>query len=276
MPKSFRSVWGRVRRIWITTGISATVLFVAWCAIAYRASATAQAALQGNASVRVSAGPHDWVFQPKDGGAGVGVVFFPGALVDPVAYAPLLLAVAEEGYPAILVQVPRRGVMGGAEGAEPLNRAVAATLQVHGVQRWVVAGHSRGAEIAARLVATRAPSIAGLVLIGSSHPRDFSLAGIPLPVTRIYGTRDTVADWEKQQATMRNLPASTRLVRIDGGNHSQFGSYGFQPADWPATISREEQQRQTVAAIVDMLRILAAGVVQWRTSCASHPAAAPA
>ena len=63
-----------------------------------------------------------------------------------------------------------------------------------------------------------------------------------------------MADWDKQQATMRNLPASTRLVRIDGGNHSQFGYYGFQPGDWPATITRDEQQRQIVAALLGMLR----------------------
>jgi hypothetical protein len=256
MPKTSRRLWGKIRRIWITTGISATVVFVAWCAIAYRASATAQAALKGSDTVQVSDGEHHWLFQPRNGSASVGLLFYPGALVDPVAYAPLLLAVASEGYPAILVQVPRRGVLGGAEGAEPLNRGVAATLAIPSVQRWVVAGHSRGVEIAARLASTRAPSIAGVVLIGSSHPRDFSIANIGLPVTRVYGTRDTVADFEKQQATQRNLPPSAKLVRIDGGNHSQFGSYGFQPGDWPATISREEQQRQTVAAILDMLRRL--------------------
>jgi pimeloyl-ACP methyl ester carboxylesterase len=254
MPKAIGSIWKKVRRLWIISGISATVFFVAWCGIAYRASSKAQAALKGNSSVRVWEAEHHWVFQPKDSSATLGQLFFPGALVDPVAYAPLLLAVATEGYPAVLVQVPRRGALGGAEGAEPLNRGVAATREVQSVHRWVVAGHSRGAEIAARLAATRAQAIAGLVLIGSSHSRDFSLANSALPVTRIYGTRDTVADFEKQQATMRNLPTPTTLVRIEGGNHSQFGSYGLQPGDWPSTISRDEQQRQTVAAILDMLR----------------------
>jgi alpha/beta hydrolase family protein len=254
MMKPSRRLWGKIRRIWVGAGIAATVVFIAWCGIAYRATSAAKAALKGDAAVQVSQGEHHWLFQPRNTGATVGLLFYPGALVDPVAYAPMLLAVAEDGYPAILVQVPRRGVLGGAEGAEPLNRGVAATLAVPSVHRWVVAGHSRGVEIAARLAATQAPSIAGLVLIGSSHPRDFSLANSALPVTRVYGTRDTVADFEKQRATQRNLPPSTKLVRIDGGNHSQFGSYGFQPGDWPATISREEQQRETVAALLDMLR----------------------
>jgi len=47
-------------------------------------------------------------------------------------------------------------------------------------------------------------------------------------MTRVFGTRDTVADSDKQDRTRSNLPASARIVRIDGGNHSQFGSYGFQ------------------------------------------------
>jgi pimeloyl-ACP methyl ester carboxylesterase len=92
------------------------------------------------------------------------------------------------------------------------------------------------------------------VLIGSSHPRDISLAHVAVPVTRVYGTRDTVADFEKQEATRHNLPASARWIGIDGANHSQFGYYGFQPGDWPATISREEQQAATLAAILDALR----------------------
>jgi hypothetical protein len=72
-------------------------------------------------------------------------------------------------------------------------------------------------------------------------------------VTQIYGTRDTIADVDKVVAARRNLPPSTTIVQIDGGNHSQFGSYGFQPGDWPASISRAEQRRLTVDAIADAL-----------------------
>ena len=252
-----RGRWATIRRVWITTGISATVVFVTWSLLAYRASGEAGAAMRGNDTVTVTGEEDHWRFQPRAELADTGLLFFPGALVDPRAYAPLLLSVATAGYPAVLVKVPRRGVAGGADGAEPLNRAVTATLGLPGVTRWVVAGHSKGAEIAARLARTTAPSIGGVVLIGSSHPRDFSIANIGRPVTRVYGTRDTVADVEKLERTKRNLPADAKHVRIDGGNHSQFGSYGFQPGDWPATISREEQQRQTLDALLDMLRRVA-------------------
>lgn len=246
--------WATIRRIWIVTGISATIVFVTWSVIAYRASGEAHRALESSETITVTHGEHHWIFQRDGHPPNAGLLFFPGALVDPVAYAPLLRSVAAAGYPAILAEVPRRGALGGADGAEPLNRAASATLSVPGVARWVVAGHSRGALIAARFAQTNAPSLAGLILIGTSHPRDFSLAASPLPVMRIYGTRDTVADVEKLERTKPNLPRHAKHIRIDGGNHSQFGYYGFQPGDWPATISRGEQQRLTVDAVLAMLR----------------------
>jgi len=249
-----RGWWPRIQRIWITTGISATVVFVTWSLLAYRASSEAHEAIRGDAVVEVTRGAHHWTFKAREGTPRVGLLFYPGALVDPVAYAPLLRSVAAAGFPAVLVEVPRRGGFGGADGAEPLTRGIDATLSVDNVGQWVVAGHSRGGVIASRLARTNAPSLVGLLLIGTSHPRDFSLAQSRLRVTRVYGTRDTVADVEKLELTKPNLPATARHVRIDGGNHSQFGSYGFQPGDWPATISRAEQQRLTLEATLEMLR----------------------
>lgn len=248
------TVWQRIRRVWIATGLAATLIFVSWTLLAMRPTADARAALQNDDLVRVTERHTHITFVPTDGEPATGLLFFAGALVDPVAYAPIMREIAEAGYPAALVRLPRRGAFGGADGPDVLTRGIDATLTLPTVKRWVLAGHSRGGEVAARLASTGAPSFAALVLIGTSHPRDISLANSRLPVTRIYGTRDTIADVEKLERNRPNLPAVIRDVRIDGGNHSQFGSYGFQPGDWRATISRDEQQRLTVAAILDAMR----------------------
>jgi hypothetical protein len=50
------------------------------------------------------------------------------------------------------------------------------------------------------------------------------------------------------------LPPSTVRVEIDGANHAQFGWYGLQSGDNNSTISREQQQNQTVAAIIGLLQ----------------------
>jgi pimeloyl-ACP methyl ester carboxylesterase len=246
-------VWRVVRTVWITAGLVATVTFVAWSLIAFRANGDARQALTSTDRVQVRATETGWVFTPVADEKRTGLLFFPGVLVDPRAYAPLLHRVAAEGYPALLIKLPRRGAFGGADGPVVLNRGVAATLTIPAATAWVIAGHSRGGEVAARLARTAGPSFAGLVLIGTSHPRDFSLAATRLAVTRIYGSRDTIADVEKLEANRPNLPATITDARIDGGNHSQFGAYGFQPGDWPATISRDEQQRETLAAILRAL-----------------------
>lgn len=50
------------------------------------------------------------------------------------------------------------------------------------------------------------------------------------------------------------LPPGTEWVLIRGGNHSQFGCYGFQFGDRFAAISRDQQQSELVAAVVKALR----------------------
>jgi pimeloyl-ACP methyl ester carboxylesterase len=254
---SATTIWARVRRIWVRAGAITLVVFPGWMMISVRATSQARAALSSDAHVTVGRGSHYWSFEPAAVSARVGVLFFPGAGPDPVAYAPLLREVAASGYPSILVEVPRRGLFGGADDPELLDRARMAMRALRTIDRWVAAGHSRGGLIAATFVRREPSTFAGLVLIGTSHPRDFSLADAPFPVTQVYGTRDTVADVDKVLATRANLPAAARMVPIAGGNHAQFGYYGFQLGDWPATIARDEQQRQTLDALLDVLRAAA-------------------
>jgi hypothetical protein len=246
------SALARLRRAWVFTGVAATVVFVGWSLMAYRAKPQAWAALSSDSRVTVTRGNGFWALQAQSTQP-LGLLFFAGALVQPAAYAPLLRSISEEGYYVLLVELPRRGAFGGADGPQVLDRARMSMRQARGVTRWVVAGHSKGGAVAARFVRVGDPALAGLILVGTSHPRDFSLADVQLPVTRIFGSRDTVADVEKLEANRHNLPPSTQMIRIDGGNHSQFGYYGFQPGDWPATITREQQQIATRRAILQAL-----------------------
>ena len=47
----------------------------------------------------------------------------------------------------------------------------------------------------------------------------------------------------------RKLIIKENIVVIKGGDHANFGNYGHQKGDAKATISRKEQQNQTVKAI---------------------------
>ncbi len=74
-----------------------------------------------------------------------------------------------------------------------------------------------------------------------------------LPITSVYGTRDGLATPDKIAASRALLPADTRWVAIEGGNHAQFGWYGSQAGDNPAAIEHEEQQNQTINAALELL-----------------------
>ena len=256
----WRKLWRRVHRVWVTLGLVVTVIFVGWSLIAYRASPAARIAIRPDTSVAVRHDDGIWSFIPRlpPTPAAPALIFFPGALVDPVAYAPLMRAAAAAGFPAYLIELPRRGAFGGADDPA-LERRLDRLLTASSSPRtWVIAGHSRGAVVASRIAAEQRTGFMGLVLIGSSHPRDVDLSALPVSVTKIVGTRDGLASRAEVEANRAKLPAATRWVWIEGGNHSQFGWYGFQPGDRRATIASGTQRATMIQAVIDALMHAAA------------------
>lgn len=245
--------------MWITAGISATVVFVAWSLIAYRPSADARAATISDAAIAVTHQDGIWAFEPATPSTvTTALVFFPGALVDPIAYAPLLRAAAAAGFRAYMIELPRRGAFGGGDDPEVMRRLDRLLARPDAPRRWVAAGHSRGAVVVCDVAVAPRPGLGGLVLIGTSHPRDVDLSGLAVPVTKIVGTRDGLASQAEVEGNRSKLPAATRWVWVDGGNHSHFGWYGFQPGDGRPTISAEQQRETMIRAVLDLLRLVAA------------------
>jgi pimeloyl-ACP methyl ester carboxylesterase len=248
----------RIKRIWVTVGLAAFVVFTGWSVIAYRATSEAHEATRSDSRVAVTYEKGVWTFTPTASRvAAAGLLFFPGALVDPVAYAPLARAVAEAGYPVRLVELPRRGAFGGADDPELFSNVNGLIDRSEALS--VLAGHSRGAVVATQLAGRHIRKVAGLILIGTSHPRDVDLSALTIPVTKIIGTRDGLASIEEVEENKNKLPLTTRWVRIEGGNHSQFGWYGFQPGDsWPG-VSAQIQRTEMLKAIIDTLTGIAGG-----------------
>ncbi len=241
--------------MWITLGLLATAIFVVWSLVAYRASDEARVAARTDADVDVSHGAGIWHFSARSGPAKarVGLVFFPGALVDPIAYAPIARAAAVRGFPTYIIELPRRGAFGGADTSELWERLRTVLQQASAPEQWVVAGHSRGAVVASKVASAPPAGLAGVVLIGTSHPRDVDLSALTIPVAKIAGTRDGLASRAEVEANRRKLPASTHWTWVDGGNHSQFAWYGFQPGDRRATTTAAAQRALMIGAVLDVL-----------------------
>lgn len=51
----------------------------------------------------------------------------------------------------------------------------------------------------------------------------------------------------------KRMPEDDTELVIEGGNHAWFAYYGEQDGEGTASITKEEQQKKTAAAIVEMI-----------------------
>ena len=235
-----------LRRLWIGAGLCAMILL--W--VSFQARGVDPVLLRDGLHVHVTDTAEALGFEPQGVPPGAGLIFLPGAMVDPVAYAPLARALAERGVRVVLVKLPLRLAASQAQQAEVVRRIQLVIAEQPAVA-WALAGHSRGAALAGQLALRPDLKIKRLILIGTSHPKAaaWDLAQSELAVTKIYATHDGLAAVDEVLANGRYLPPSTRWVRIEGGNHAQFGWYGPQIGDGRATISRADQQSQLIDAL---------------------------
>ncbi len=241
---------------WIRLGFIVWAIFsTAWLLNSFRTQGVARAVLSSDANVRVVGSRKMLVFRPAAATGKAGLVFVVGAGVAAEAYAPLLRPIAELGHLVHVVRLPYWVAPLESHKLIAVRRVIETIEQDRSVAGWVVAGHSLGAALASR-VATQLPErVRGIVLIATSHPKRFDLSRSSIPFTKVVGTNDGVATPEQVDTFRHLLPAATRWVVIEGGNHSQFGHYGHQLFDGTPTISRERQQAQTREALLDALEI---------------------
>lgn len=163
------------------------------------------------------------------------IIFYPGAKVEAEAYLPLLDQIRQTGVTCILVHMPFHMAIFDADAAEGVME------QFPEIQHWYMAGHSMGGAMASRFAADHLEEIDGLILLGAyiygDYPDEKALT--------VYGSLN--------QSVEDHIDYTENIVEIEGGNHAQFGNYGPQKEDLPATISTEEQQAQTVDAIEQFL-----------------------
>ncbi len=191
----------------------------------YRADGAARQALQGNEAAAVRQEDGLVIFAPEDPVA--GLIFYPGGKVEYTAYAPLMLALAEQDILCVIVQMPLNLAV------LDVNAAAGIPQAFPQVSRWFIGGHSLGGSMAASYAAEHSDTFSGLLLLASYSTEKIT----GLDVLSICGSEDGVLNWEKKEAYEENLPEDRVELIIDGGNHAQFGSYGPQDGDGQATIT---------------------------------------
>jgi dienelactone hydrolase len=238
-----------IQKFWwlpILVLVVASAGFVIWALTPLGPMPEAREALQSNAQVQVESGDW-WLFRPTRIQPVGGAIIYPGGRVDPRSYAPEAQALAEQGYLAVIVPMPLNLAVFAPQKAR---QVIAAYPEI---QDWAIGGHSLGGAMAANFVHANPSQVKGLFLWAAYPAASDNLSGFDLAVVSIYGTLDGLATMDKISTSRPLLPADTRWVEIEGGNHAQFGWYGPQPGDNSATISRQDQQTQIIDATAALL-----------------------
>jgi hypothetical protein len=241
--RRWRTVVARVLGVLATVALLATVFYLR--PIPATDAAAARAADPG-AAVEVTTSWDQVTLEPTAEAPTTGLVFFPGALVEPIAYVPNLLEVAAAGYLVVIIKPPLNVAL------LARGRATDVFEADPSIERWVVGGHSLGG-VAAASVAGSSDEVDGL-LLWASFPNGSIADREDLEVTSISGSEDGLSTPADIDATAPRLPEDTEYVEIDGANHAQFGDYGAQSGDGEATIDPQDASEQIVDASLALLQ----------------------
>lgn len=206
---------------------------VAWSQIGVMPAERAPlAGVRENAAITVEDAEQGIVLAPADGESELGLVFIPGAKVDPWAYAAILQGLAEDGVTVVITRPWLNLAFFDPRGLDSFTSAAP------GVDVWSVGGHSLGGVRACQLAA----DADALVLFGSYCATDLSASG--LPVLSLAGSDDGLSTPEKIDAARDQLPADAEMLEIEGASHASFGDYGPQAGDGTPTISMDDMHAE--------------------------------
>ena len=211
----------------------------------YPARSVALSALESTDRVTITQGK--WItFTPVEE-AETGLIFYPGGLVEPTAYAPILHQIAAEGVLVIIVPMP-------------LNLAIFNTGAANSVidsypniSTWNITGHSLGGASAAIFAENNPTKIDAIALWDSYPANSANLSDNSISAISIFGTTDNFPNTDNFNDQRYLLPEDTIFFPIEGASHAQFGDYGPQTGDIVPSISLSEQHEQVAEIMLDFI-----------------------
>ncbi len=224
--------------------------FLIWANTPYRADRGATLEVFRNGAIEVTMVDEGILMQPVADSTDVpadpvGLIFVPGARVEPYAYMFQLSGVVEEHGVTVLITRPTLNLaFFDARGVDEF------TTAAPDIDRWFVGGHSLGGVRACLM--TPGAELEGLVLFGSYCANDLSDSG--LTVLSIAAENDLLSDLDTIEGAAPLLPGDAEFVVIEGANHAAFGDYGAQSGDGDRTITSEQMRAELTRLLGDVLR----------------------
>ncbi|WP_181028617.1 alpha/beta hydrolase [Pseudoclavibacter sp. RFBA6] len=224
--------------------VAAIAAFLIWANVGVMAAEPEPlASVTDDPAITVAEVDGSLVLSPTEAASTTGLIFIPGAKVEPAAYAAKLSSLVTEEQMTVVIPQPL------------LNLAFFDTRTVDDystaapdISTWAVGGHSLGGVRACQLADS--PDVAGLLLFGSYCANDLT-ADTSLDVLSITGSADGLTTPQKASDARGLLPPDAETLEIDGANHAMFGNYGPQSGDGTATIPDAEGREQIATATSD-------------------------
>lgn len=199
------------------------------------------AAVRADPDIAITDDAAGIVMASASGDSDIGLVFIPGAKVDPWAYASILSGLVTEDDVTVVITKPWLNL-----AFFDLRPLTAFTDLAPGTSTWMVGGHSLGGVRACQL----AGDADALVLFGSYCATD--LSETDLPVLSITGSEDGLSTPQKIADARDLLPADAVMIEIPGASHASFGNYGAQPGDGTPTATDAEVDAVVVASVAEL------------------------
>lgn len=235
------------KRHWWKGGLALLIILMGliyWYLRPYQPSLAALSAMQSNDEIMVSDEEQVIRFEPKIP-VQPSIIYYPGGLVKPESYATYAQAFAQAGHRVYIVKMPLNLAIFGGDRSQPIIAAK------HPDETFLLGGHSLGGVMAARYAAAHASELEGVFFLASYPDPKGSLVSSNLPVFSVVGSNDGAVNMAALTKAKNDLPNTAEYHTIRGGNHSQFGSYGFQKGDHPAEISADQQLDETIKLLLD-------------------------
>jgi len=211
----------------------------------YPARSIAMSALESSDKVTVT--QDDFIVFDPANRTQTGLIFYPGGLVEPSAYAPILKMIAEEGVLVVIIPMPFNLAIFNTGAASEV------IAEYPDIANWILTGHSLGGASAA-IFAENSPEVIDAIAFWDSYPPiSADLSDNTIDVLSIFGTMNGFPNTDNFDEKRHLVPENAKFVPIEGANHAQFGDYGPQKDDVTAGIGINEQHEIVTEIMLDFI-----------------------
>lgn len=182
-----------------------------------------------------------------------GIIFYPGGFVDAHAYIETLTTSDSTIFnrlgslKSFIVKMPANLAVLDAQAAIPIVKDNPA------IKKWYIAGHSLGGVMACTTIDKNRELFEGLILMAAYPASSVDLSDWEGEVLSLRGSNDNLTTQQDIDDRKNQLPADTRYINFEGGNHAGFGNYGLQKGDEVNLLINPSQIDLTQMALIDFI-----------------------